>query len=39
MIELKLTGMRDNYPQRTKQAREHDLTRVLGDRIIDPSAT
>ena len=27
MIELKLTGMRDMYPQRTKQAREHDLTR------------
>jgi DNA replication protein DnaC len=27
MIELKLTGMRDTYPQRTKQAREHDLTR------------
>lgn len=27
MIELKLTGMRETYPIRTKQAREQDLTR------------
>jgi DNA replication protein DnaC len=27
LIELKLTGMRETYPIRTKQAREQDLTR------------
>ncbi len=27
MIELRLTGMRETYPLRTKQAREDDLTR------------